>query len=458
MLKPHIVNVTGITIVLALLAGCATVDTGSSPGSNYGSMPAENILGLLNHPEDIRNSFNGQERRVFQDCYRGRAGDCARVGGRDAYQFVHEDDNGLFVGTDPSAGFKALMLGCAYDAQPDHGASYNCEGLARHLYRIGNIDGAKAIIQHAPGCHSFTDAGDPQDRCFDHFLVYWSILGAKGLLTADETMALARSALSYARSDFTAAQYISSHGGTANVAAAQQANQEARANAREVVQQQNAANDRLEAARDARRDALLGSLREMPGASDPNAIVNAGNRQAAAIRAIGDANAARQQQNTQMRLASQRSPPPTTSQGTNIVAGPAITSQGSAQVVTSSTGAQFNNSNNSVPSGAIQYSTPLATSCVRQFWDPNTYNWLSFENNCGQAIYVTFIFHQTVGWAMSGGMNLVPGAHQNTGRSSSDINQAQGFDLYVCPAGSNPVDLNGNTFNTNVAEYRCKPQ
>jgi hypothetical protein len=59
---------------------------------------------------------------------------------------------------------------------------------------------------------------------------------------------------------------------------------------------------------------------------------------------------------------------------------------------------------------------------------------------------------------LSGGINLAPGAHQNTGRSSSDINRAQGFDMYVCPRGSNPVDLNGRTFNTNVAEYRCKPR
>lgn len=446
MLKPHIVNVTGITIVLALLAGCATVDTGSSPGSNYGSMPAENILGLLNHPEDIRKSFNGQERRVFQDCYRGRAGDCAIVGGRDAYQLVHQDDNGLFVGTDPSAGFKALMLGCAYDAQPDHGLSQNCARLALLLYKIGNIDGARAIIQHAPGCHSFTVAGDPQDRCFDFFLVYSSSLGVKGLLTADETMALARSALSYARSDFTAAQYISSHGGTANVAAAQQANQESRANSREVVQQQNEANDRVEAARDARRDAVLGALREMPGASDPNAILNAGAQQAAAMRAIGDAHAERQATVTQQRVAAQAIAPPPT-YVSNKLSTPA-NSESPARPPTA----------NPSGSAAVLYLTPLATSCVRQYWDPQFYNWLSFENDCGQPIYLTFIFHQTAGWAMSGGINLAPGAHQNTGRSSSDINQAQGFDLYVCPAGSNPVDLNGNTFNTNVAEYRCKPQ
>jgi hypothetical protein len=466
MLKPHIANVTGTTIVLALLVGCATVDTGSISGSNYGSMPAENILGLLNHPEDIKNSFNRQERRIFQDCYGGRADFCAVVGGSDAYQLVHEDDDGLFVGTDPGAGFKALMLGCAYDAQPDHGAAQNCNLLSVHLYKIGNIEGAKAIIQHAPGCHSFTVGGDPQDRCFDGFLIDSLRLVVKGLLTPDETMALARSALSYARSDYTAAQYISSHGGTANVAAAQQAHQEARANSREVVQQHNDAIDKVEAARDARRDAVLGSLREMPGASDPNAIVNAGNQQAAAIRAIGDANAARQQQDAQMRL-TQRTTLPSASQASSIVAGPATTYQSPAQVVTSSgappsvtnpSAASGGTSHGSVGSGAIQYLTPLAASCVRQFWDPRQYNWLSFENDCGQAIYVTYIPHRPGGWAMGGAMHLAPGNYRNTGLSSDDNNNSGGFDLYVCPTDSVPVDLSGNVFNVNVAQYRCKPQ
>jgi hypothetical protein len=128
--------------------------------------------------------------------------------------------------------------------------------------------------------------------------------------------------------------------------------------------------------------------------------------------------------------------------------------------VTSPTGAKSNvgNSNSSVASDAIQYSTPLATSCVRQFWDPNTYNWLSFENNCGQAIYLSYIPHQPTGWALAGGsgMHLAPGLFNNTGLSRDDINKAGGFEIYVCPSNSVPVDLNGNVFNTNVAEYRCK--
>jgi hypothetical protein len=58
---------------------------------------------------------------------------------------------------------------------------------------------------------------------------------------------------------------------------------------------------------------------------------------------------------------------------------------------------------------------------------------------------------------MTEGMHLAPVNHNNTGLSSAEIDQAGGFDLYVCPADSVPVDLNGNVFSANVSEYRCRP-
>jgi hypothetical protein len=235
-------------------------------------------------------------------------------------------------------------------------------------------------------------------------------------------------------------------GGHANLAAARS---QWEANVQdEKDQRRQDAQDRAERAQasDAHFNAVLGALQSLPGGNDPNAIVNAGAQQAAAMRAIGDAHAEQQAAVTQQRVAAPAIAPPPTYVSNNLST-PANSESPAHSPIANPSG-----------SAAVLYLTPLATSCVRQYWDSQFYNWLSFENNCGQAIYLTFIFHQTVGWAMSGGMNLVPGAHQNTGRSSSDINQAQGFDLYVCPAGSNPVDLNGNTFNSNVAEYRCKPQ
>ncbi len=102
------------------------------------------------------------------------------------------------------------------------------------------------------------------------------------------------------------------------------------------------------------------------------------------------------------------------------------------------------------------YLAPLSASCVKTYPDPQYYNWLSFQNVCTQPIYVSYIYRQPTGWAMGGGMNLAPNAHQNTGNSALEANNAGSMLLYVCPANSVPVDLNGNTFTTNVAHYRCK--
>lgn len=105
------------------------------------------------------------------------------------------------------------------------------------------------------------------------------------------------------------------------------------------------------------------------------------------------------------------------------------------------------------------YLAPLAASCVRQYWDQQMYNWLAFENDCGQPIYLTFIFAHAKGWAMTGSMDLAVGAHDNTGRSKSDIDGAGGFELYVCPRNTVPTDLNGQGLdNTQVAQFRCKVQ
>ena len=46
---------------------------------------------------------------------------------------------------------------------------------------------------------------------------------------------------------------------------------------------------------------------------------------------------------------------------------------------------------------ASQYVAPLSASCITQFWDPKFYNWLSFQNNCGQAIHFSFIATNPIG-------------------------------------------------------------
>jgi hypothetical protein len=353
-------------------------------------------------------------------------------------------------------GLKDPRVELAYQracALPYNEAYYTnfCAKLGDFYEKRGDFRMALAVFTMAPKCvqetHVRARLGPP---CLEQAAAMYSRTGDEN----NATRVYGELCSKYADE----CEEFNNRGGHANLAASRaqwEANVQDEADQRKQDQEDRA--ERAQAS-DAHFNAVLGALQGLPGGNDPNAILNAGEQQAAALHAIGDANAARQQQDAQMRLASQRAPLQTTGQEPNIVAAPTTHSQGSAQVVTSSPGAQSINSNSSVASGGIQYSTPLATSCVRQFWDPNTYNWLSFENNCGQAIYINYIPHRPGGWAMGGGMHLAPGSQNNTGLSSAEINQTGGFDLYVCPTDSMPVDLSGNAFNVNVTEYRCKPQ
>jgi TPR repeat protein len=376
----------------------------------------------------------------------------------------------------------ALMRGCGLYA-PDPDTSWGgetCGLLGLALYDLGNKDAAKAVWEFAPGCYSYDKrGGSPVNGCTnamdewdDDFFGAIPPTGTTNPQSLGDSTSPARTAFRSEPErlakilwqscttihDRPSCAFLQSEGAHVDMGAVDRAEQERTQALENYRAEKRAAFEQSRADSVTRRNAVLGALQQFAGDYNPNAIVNAGNQQAAAIRAIGDANAAREQQEA-LRLASQRATPQTTSQGTNIVAGPAPPNQGPAQVATSSPGAQsVSNSDSSATSGVIQYSTPLATSCVRQFFDPNTYNWLSFENNCGQAIYINYIPHRPGGWSMGGGMHLAPGAHNNTGLSSAEINQTGGFDLYVCPTDSVPVDLNGNVFNVNVAQYRCKPQ
>ncbi len=84
-----------------------------------------------------------------------------------------------------------------------------------------------------------------------------------------------------------------------------------------------------------------------------------------------------------------------------------------------------------------EYVSGLSSSCVRELWDSRFYNWLSFQNNCGQRIYLTFIDSRNQG---SGSMHLASSASDNTGRSQAEITKMGSYSLFVCPEGYSPVD------------------
>lgn len=484
-----------LMIICGFMVSCTSVPqpkivpVNVSSRTDFRTMPPDQVLATLRNASSIRieSPRGSQTDPLWLPICDGKRGDKVLSHAReDACQssFIFASFYETMT-SDPSVllySMEALFRGCGLYApslDQSHGG-LTCGKLGLLFHLIGNDSAARAIWEQAPGCYSLDDGDSLVNGCMS-FIVggyvqsgngqsqfildrQWAAPSSiRGSLSNSEAAykdnpvrlaQMARVACNQVH-DRSSCQYLAAHGEPVNMAAVEMTERSNRQARKEAAAENNAEIDRRNRESHNRRDSILSMLQSMPGASDPNAILNAGNQQAAAIRAIGDANAARQQQNTQLHLASQRTPLQPTGQVTSSTTGPAITSQSSAQVLPPSTGAT---SNVTGSNSAIQYSTPLAASCVRQFWDPNTYNWLSFENDCGQAIYVAYIPHRPGGWAIGGGMHLAPGDHNNIGLSKAEVNQTAGFDLYVCPTDSVPVDLSGNTFTVNVAQYRCKAQ
>ena len=101
-----------------------------------------------------------------------------------------------------------------------------------------------------------------------------------------------------------------------------------------------------------------------------------------------------------------------------------------------------------------EFVSPEFNNCVREFYDPAMYNWLSYENVCGHGISVVFIPYNP-GYGGSE-MDLGAGRHDSTGWNRREVQEKGGFELYICPAGYVPVDANNQYVNRVNTQFRCK--
>jgi TPR repeat protein len=146
--------------------------------------------------------------------------------------------------------------------------------------------------------------------------------------------------------------------------------------------------------------------------------------------------------------------------------GPGTNSSASNGRGTNGSGSGGNgNSSGSGGSGASggnsgSYVAPITQSCVREFWDPKFYNWLSFENDCGQAISLTWIAkNPSDHFGGASNDNIAPGQSANTGWSQTEVAAKGNFTLFICPVGSVAVDPNTNQgISSPNATYSCKKQ
>jgi hypothetical protein len=102
---------------------------------------------------------------------------------------------------------------------------------------------------------------------------------------------------------------------------------------------------------------------------------------------------------------------------------------------------------------AQQYAN-TANQCVRSYYDSNNYNWLTYQNTCSQAIYVTLVSNSGTN---VGGLDLSPGQHNGPGLSVNEVRAVRGIEAYACPAGYVAVDTNDELITRRtVSSFRCK--
>lgn len=97
----------------------------------------------------------------------------------------------------------------------------------------------------------------------------------------------------------------------------------------------------------------------------------------------------------------------------------------------------------------------IMSGCVQEFYDPQSYNWLSYRNTCNEDIYVSWVSRSP---GLNGASDIGPGRKANTGWSAREIAAKGGIVAYACAKGYLPVDPEDNPITRQVPQYRCKYQ
>jgi hypothetical protein len=102
---------------------------------------------------------------------------------------------------------------------------------------------------------------------------------------------------------------------------------------------------------------------------------------------------------------------------------------------------------------AQQYAS-VATNCLREYYDPNNYNWLTYQNTCNQAIHLTMVGRDRT---PEGQIDIGPGKHDGPGMSAQEVRAVGGMEAYACPAHYVAVEADDTLIRTQVvSSFSCK--
>ena len=105
---------------------------------------------------------------------------------------------------------------------------------------------------------------------------------------------------------------------------------------------------------------------------------------------------------------------------------------------------------------AERHEIPAFNSCIREFYDPGMYGYLTYKNNCSHSLTVVFVAKD--GSGASGTMDLRPGGQDSIGKLAGRIPKIGEFQLYVCRSGDMPVDDTGKVVSKPRTSFQCKPK
>jgi TPR repeat protein len=462
---------------------------GSHNGQNQqasGSQAVPNVLRMLDAAKSKKVELSGQDKKQIGKWYVDNCnkndyvwGDAWNTSNSCAIISGHLEQ---ILGLQSPAAETAYLRACAFtDTSRFH--TNRCAKLGEFYERRSQLDLALAVYQHAPNCNQSFNFDKDRMGC---------LLGAARVLARTGNATAARDdyqVLCKEYSDAYSCGVLNELGEAVDAKAALNRSNEKDKADWHALRERNQQYDEEAAERTREKDESLSRTMNTIQAVG-QAVQDVTNQQTAANAALAlerQQLTAAQQQTAQRRLAVQQAAQqqggtqvqatgdkfhcvgasgadsgynngcqlvPGTNSGANVSSGIGTGGNSSAGVVgTTGSGTSLaNNSNGNSTGTASHYVSPVGASCISQFWDPKFYNWLSFQNNCGRAINLTY--EGGISGATDG---LGAGQATNTGWSQAEVTQKGVFSLYVCPAGYIPVDSSTDqVVNRPNQTFTCK--
>lgn len=102
---------------------------------------------------------------------------------------------------------------------------------------------------------------------------------------------------------------------------------------------------------------------------------------------------------------------------------------------------------------AQRHEIPTLNSCIKEFYDPEMYNYLTFRNTCAQS--VTLVYIPKDGSGTGGTMDLRPEGKDSIGKTEGKTPQLGSFEFFVCPAGQMPMDESNKVVSKPASKFHC---